>query len=67
MAVNGILCSFVGLLASVTFNFASNMQWDILHATIAIVAFFALLFKVDILWVVLIGATVSVFIFIMIP
>ena len=63
MAVNGILCSFVGLLASVTFHFASNMQWDISHAIMAIVAFFALLFKVDILWVVLIGALISVFIF----
>jgi chromate transporter len=63
MAVNGILCSFVGLLASVTFHFASNMQWDISHAIMAIVAFLALLFKVDILWVVLVGALISVFIF----
>ena len=63
MAINGILCSFVGLLASVTFHFASNMQWDISHAIMTIAAFFALLFKVDILWVVLIGALISVFIF----
>ncbi|MCJ7445818.1 MAG: chromate efflux transporter [Methanotrichaceae archaeon] len=59
-AVNGILCSFVGLLASVTFHFATNMQWDISHAAIAVVAFIALIFKVDILWVILIGAIISV-------
>jgi chromate transporter len=61
-AVNGILCSFVGLLASVAFHFASNMQWNFPHATMAVIAFVALLFKVDILLVVLIGAVISVFV-----
>lgn len=60
-AVNGIICSFVGLLASVAFHFASNMQWNFPHATMAVVAFIALLFEVDILWVILIGALISVF------
>jgi chromate transporter len=62
-AVNGILCSFVGLLTSVAFHFASNMQWNFPHAAMAIVAFVALLFNVDILLVVLMGAIISVFIF----
>ncbi|MHB8119520.1 MAG: chromate efflux transporter [Methanothrix sp.] len=61
-AVNGILCSFVGLLASVAFHFASNMQWNFPHATMAVAAFIALLFKVDILGVILIGALISVFV-----
>lgn len=59
-AVNGIFCSFVGLLASVALHFASSMPWDLPHVAMAIVAFAALLLKVDILWVVLIGAVISV-------
>jgi chromate transporter len=61
-AVNGVLCSFVGLLTSVTFHFASNVSWNLAHAIMAVVAFIALLSKVDILWVVLIGAVISVFV-----
>jgi chromate transport protein ChrA len=60
-AVNGILCSFVGLLGSAAFNFASNMPGDIAHTIMAVAAFIALLFDVDILWVILIGALISVF------
>jgi chromate transporter len=62
-AVNGIFCSFVGLLASITLYFASDMPWDLPHAILAIAAFIALFFKIDILWVVLIGAVISVFVF----
>ncbi|MDD1758111.1 MAG: chromate transporter, partial [Methanotrichaceae archaeon] len=63
MAINGILCSFVGLLASVAFHLASNMPWDLQHAIIATAALIALILKVDILWVVLAGAIISIFIF----
>jgi chromate transporter len=63
MAVKGILCSFVGLLFSVTINFASNMTLDILHMAMAIVALVMLLFGIDILWVFLIGGAVSLLIF----
>lgn len=59
-AVNGILCSFVGLLGSVAFHFASNMPGDLAHAIMAVAAFIALLLRVDILWVILIGAVISV-------
>lgn len=59
-AVNGVFCSFIGLLASVTFHFALNMPLDIFHAVMAIAAFIALFYRVEILWVVLIGAVVSV-------
>jgi chromate transporter len=61
-AVNGILCSFVGLLGSVAFHFASNMPGDLAHTIMAVVAFITLLFGVDILWVILIGAVISVFV-----
>ena len=59
--IAGILCSFVGLLLAVTFHFAANVQWDILHVILAGAAFAALLLKVDILWVVVIGTSISVF------
>lgn len=61
-AVNGIFCSFAGLLASVAYHFASNMTWNLPHIALAIVALVALLFQIDILWIVLIGAIVSVFV-----
>ena len=59
-AIGGILCSFVGLLLSVTFRFALNIPWDFLRIILTVAAFVALLFKVDILWVVLIGTVISV-------
>jgi chromate transporter len=58
-AIGGILCSFVGLLLTVTVNFAFNVHWDFPHILLAVAAFVALLLNVDILWVVLLGAAVS--------
>jgi chromate transporter len=55
----GILCSFVGLLLTVTIRFASNIPWDLPRLLITSGAFLALLMKVDILWVVLIGIGIS--------
>jgi len=54
------LCSFVGLLLTVTLRFAGDIRWDIPHALLACAAFVALLRKVDILWVVVIGTVISV-------
>lgn len=59
-AMAGVLCSFVGLLLTVTLRFAGNIQWDIARALLAGAAFVALLRKVDILWVVVIGTVISV-------
>jgi chromate transport protein ChrA len=59
-AVNGIFCSFVGLLASAAFHFALSMPLDIFHAVTTIVAFITLFYRFDILWAVLIGAVISV-------
>jgi chromate transporter len=60
-AISGILCSFVGLLLTVTVRFGLNVPWDLAHGVLAVAAFAALLFKVDILWVVLTGTVISIF------
>ena len=60
-AIRAILCSFVGLLLTVTFRFASNIPWDIPRVLLAAAAFVALLFKVEIIWIVLVGTVISVF------
>ena len=62
-AIGGILCSFVGLLFTVTIRFALNVHWDFPHMALAGAAFAALIFKLDILWVVLAGTAVSVLVF----
>ena len=61
--LTGILCSFVGLLSTVTVRFASNIPWDWPRVLITLVAFVALVRKVDILWVVVVGAIVSMVVF----
>ena len=58
-AIGGILCSFVGLLLSVTIRFAVDIPWDFSRIVLAGVAFSALILKVDIFWVVLIGTVIS--------
>jgi len=63
-AIVGVLCSFVGLLFTVIFRFAGNVQWDFQLLLLACVAFTALLFKVDMLWVIGIGLVLSVILFI---
>jgi len=62
--IGGVLCSFVGLLLTVTIRFALNVHWDLSHLLLASGALIALLLKVDILWVVLIGTIISIIIFI---
>ena len=62
-AIGGILCSFVGLLLSVTIRFALNVPWDVPRAFLTSAAFIALSLNVDVLWVVLIGSAISVTVF----
>ena len=62
-AIGGILCSFVGLLLTVTVRFGLNVHWDWMHVALAAGAFAALVFKLDILWVVLAGTAISIFAF----
>jgi chromate transporter len=58
--IGGVLCSFVGLLLTVTIRFALNVHWDFSHLLLASGALVALLLKVDILWVVVIGTIASI-------
>ena len=57
--ITGILCSFVGLLLTVTIRFALDIPWDVPRILLTMAAFAALLLKVDILWVVLVGTVIS--------
>ncbi len=63
-AIVGVLCSFVGLLFTVIFRFAGNVQWNFQLLLLSGAAFIALLLKVDILWVVGIGLIISLILFI---
>ena len=57
--ITGILCSFVGLLLTVTIRFALDIPWDIARILLSGATFVALILKVDILWAVLIGTIIS--------
>ncbi len=57
--MTGILCSFVGLLLTVTIRFALDIPWDVPRIFLSGAAFVALILKVDILWVVLAGTVIS--------
>ena len=57
--MSGILASFVGLLLSVTIQFALDVPWDAARIVLAAAALAALLLRVDVLWVVLAGIAVS--------
>lgn len=61
-ALRGILASFVGLLLAVTVQFAIAASWTTRSILLALAAFLALRFKIDILWVVLVGAGVSIYV-----
>jgi len=63
LATKGILASFVGLLFYVTLKFAFDVPWDIIRSLLGLVALAALVKKIDILYVVLIGAAVSLALF----
>jgi chromate transporter len=63
-AIGGILCSFVGLIFTVIFRFAGNVQWDLRSLLLATGALVALLLKVDVFWVVVVGLVISIFLFI---
>ncbi|MGB9106429.1 MAG: chromate efflux transporter [Terriglobales bacterium] len=58
--ISGVLCCFVGLLLTVTIRFAQGVTWDWLHLVLGIGAFIALRLKVNVPWIVLIGAGLSI-------
>jgi chromate transporter len=57
--IGGVLCSFVGLLMTVTVRFGQNLTWDWRHLVLGTGAFVALRLKLNILWVVLAATAVS--------
>lgn len=61
--IDGILCSFVGLLGTVTIRLALHVHWDWPRLLLAGAAFAALRTKIDLLWVFLAGAMVAGFLF----
>ncbi len=61
--ITGVLSSFVGLLFTVTIQFALNLNLGIVQISLVIAALIALILKTDILYVVLIGMAISVVIF----
>jgi chromate transporter len=58
-ASRGLVLSFVGLLVSVTIQFARLTPWDAAAVVIATLALAALLYGIEVLWVVLAGAVAS--------
>jgi chromate transporter len=61
-AIDGIFASFVGLLLFVCIKFAMAVPWDVIRILLGLMALTALLRKVDILYIVPVGAVISVFI-----
>lgn len=62
-ATRGILASFVGLLLYVSCKFSFAVDWNILKVILGITAFIALLKKIDLIYIVLATAFVSVVLF----
>jgi len=58
--ISGVLCSFVGLLLTVTARFAQDVTWDWVHLLLTLGAFIALRLKVNVLWIILVGTGLSV-------
>jgi chromate transporter len=57
--INGILCSFVGLLTVITYRFTLGIHWSLFNILITLLAFVLLIKKVDVIWIVLGGIIVS--------
>jgi chromate transporter len=62
-ASKAIVASFVGLLLFVTIRFAADVPWDLTRVMLGLTALIALFRKVDILYVVLVGAVISILVF----
>ena len=62
-ATKGILATFVGLLFYATVKFAFAVPWDVVRILLALGALTALIRKIDILYVVLAGAVISMIMF----
>jgi len=61
-AIDGIFASFVGLLLYVCIKFTIVVPWDIVRIILCVAVLIALLRKVNILYIVPIGAAISIFV-----
>jgi chromate transporter len=57
--INGILCSFVGLLVVITFRFAIDIHWNTMNIIFMVIAFILLLKNVNVIWLILAGILLS--------
>lgn len=62
-ATRGMLASFVGLLVYVGVRFSAEVPWDAVRLLFGCAVIVALLKRVDVLYVVVLGATVSIALF----
>ena len=62
-ATQGVLASFFGLLLYATITFAIAVPWNWIRVCMGLAALAALLKKVDLIYIVLIGAAISLFLF----
>lgn len=60
--INGILCSFVGLLVIVTYRFTIGIHWNMINVLLALAAFVLLVRKVNVIWIVSGGIIVTILI-----
>jgi hypothetical protein len=58
-ATRAILASFVGLLFYTAVKFGVNVPWDLVRVILCVVALIGLLKKVDVIYVVLCAALIS--------
>ena len=58
-AIQGALLAFVGLLLVMTYRLGVALPWDWAPIVLALAAFAALRLKVDVLWVIVVGAGAS--------
>jgi len=61
--INGILCSFTGLLAVITYRFTDGIDWGPVNISIALVAFVLLIRKVDVIWIILADVCISLLLY----
>jgi chromate transporter len=62
-ATKGILASFAGLLFFMALKFAFAVHWDVIKVVLGSASFIALISKIDILYIVLAGSVISIFVF----
>jgi chromate transporter len=58
--INGVLCSFVGLLAITSIKLGLAVAWDIPRVAFAVAAFIALMLRVGLPWVIVAGVLLAV-------